>query len=173
MIRHDQAIEPLVYNCYKKSIFHHKLLFNREMDHLSSAETALNTFQNVAHVDIHWVHVEAIYRVCSPCQFSWEDLILLKYWHPLTETFHWYLDIRFVWQVFIIKCRWTFSPLQIFEIHIHNTKLLKPVPYCPITTGSFTPCSFDIGSFMRGINDQTWTHAKKVNASKIEIRKKW
>ena len=37
VLRHDQAIEPIVYDCQKS-------LFDQEMEHSSSAETTSNTF---------------------------------------------------------------------------------------------------------------------------------
>ena len=43
MLCQDQAIELIIYNCHKGSIFHHKSLFNQKIDHFSSTKTASNT----------------------------------------------------------------------------------------------------------------------------------
>ena len=76
---HHQVIKQIIYIC------HYKSLFDQEMDHLSSTETATNTLQNIELSDFHWDHVEPIYQVSSLCQFSWSDLILVKLWHLLSE----------------------------------------------------------------------------------------
>lgn len=83
----DQAIQLIIYYCCKEFILHHKSLFNQEMDHSNFIDAVSNTLQNT---DFCQVHVEPIYRVSSPCQFSCDGRIFLKCWHPLSETFLWH-----------------------------------------------------------------------------------
>ena len=83
----------------KDPFFHNKLLFDQEMDHLSSIETEWNTLQNVELFDFHRVQVEPIYQVSSLTNF----LVMIWYcWNadPLPETFLWLFDEGFIQQVF-------------------------------------------------------------------------
>ena len=51
----------------------------------------------------------------------------------------------------VVNCRRTSSTLFIFKICIFTTDLFKPVPCYLITSGSFIPCSLDIGSCLGDI----------------------
>ena len=67
-----------------------------------------------------------------------------------------------------ILLNWTcISIFLTFKICILKKKLLKPVLYCPITSGSFTPCSVDIGSCLGDIitKIEPIQKKKKVNVS--------
>ena len=86
------------YGIVIKNIFPHKSLFDQEMDHSNSAETASKTLKNIELFDFFWVYVEPIYQDSSPCKFSWDHLILLKCWHLLIGIFLY--DMVFVHQVF-------------------------------------------------------------------------
>ena len=59
--------ELIIYDCHKRSVFHHKSLFDHKIDHLNPAETSVNTPQNAEFFDFYWVHIEPIYRISSPC----------------------------------------------------------------------------------------------------------
>ena len=165
VLRHDKVLELIVYDCHKISIFHYKSIFDQEMDHLSSAKTALNTLQNGKLFEFHWVHTAPIYRVSPPFQLSWGDPILLKCWYPLPETSLWYFDVDFDQKLFSnVRCQLQIEvpTLLIIKIRIPTTKLQKPEPYCPITSGSFTLCFVDIGSCLRDIMRCPWCNGYRL-----------
>lgn len=71
-LRLSQRIHFLLYAIIRSRMNHSKF-------------AAPNTPQNVELFDFHWIHVEAIYRDSLLCQFSWDDPIFFKCWHPLSE----------------------------------------------------------------------------------------
>ena len=78
------------------------------MDHSSFTETASITLQS----DFLWVHMEPIYRLSSPYQFSYDGPILLKCWHPLPGPFFWQFDSCFIQQVFSdVSLQWRMDVL--------------------------------------------------------------
>ena len=74
---HDQAIELTIYHYYRGFIFHHKSLFDQKTDHSSTAETTVNTLQNVElwlSPSLCGIHLSVFFNLAN----FLDDLILLK-----------------------------------------------------------------------------------------------
>ena len=132
-----------------------------------SRNGSFNFHRNSIERAKHWtqtfrVYVESIYWVSSLCHFSWDDLILFKYWQPLLETFFWHFDVNFVQQVFSdIGCQLRMNVLCPLDLqdsyHYYGTS----ETYCLLTSGSFTLCSVHIGSYLWGIMTKLELFKKK------------
>ena len=98
-------------------------------------------------------HMEPIYWVSSLCQFSSDDPIL---WNADTYCLR-HLSWGLMWVLFnkcfqlFVDCGSISSTLLIFRIRIPIMGLLKPAPYCLITSRFFTPSFVDISNCFRGI----------------------
>lgn len=134
------------------------------MELFNFADAAWGTLQNVKLTDFHWVHVESIYRISSPYHFSWDVLILLKYWQLILKHFprilSWIL-FDYDLQMLIFNCRWTPSTTLIFKTLIPRTSESSTVlsEYKSI----LHPCSANVGSNLRSFMTNLvwwikWTH---------------
>ena len=153
MLRHDQAIEPIAYDCHKGSFF------------VTSCYSIKNgSFEfhrnSIEHTSKRWA--------LTFTEFTWNPLIellplanfleMIRYcWNADTHCLRHIYDIL-TWvlfnkcfQMLEVNCGWTSSTLLIFKIRFSATELLKPAPYCPITSRSFYACSVDIGSCLKSI----------------------
>ena len=59
-------------------------------------------------------------------------------------------------QTFSVESAWSLSTFFYFKTLITTTEFLKPPSYCSITSGSFSPCSVDIGGCLG-----SWNSCKK------------
>lgn len=66
LVRHDQVIDPIVYDCHEVCISYHKPIFKQEKYYLNFVHATSNILQNLEIYDVHWVDMEPMYRVSSP-----------------------------------------------------------------------------------------------------------
>ena len=145
VFHYDQAIEPIVYNCHKGSIF----------VRAQSFKFSRNSFK---HTSKYWVHLSSF---LSSLIFLWySDIVkMLKIfaWDISCDILTWVL-FNGSFQMFVINYRRMDSTLLIFKTRIPTTKLLKPVSYRSITSASFSSCSIDIQLYGRHYK-KTWISA--------------
>lgn len=78
ILRHDRSIESIVYDCYKGYISHHSPYSGNTYTITISQMKHWKHLKNVELFDFHRLPVESIYRVSSPCQFSWDVVEIQK-----------------------------------------------------------------------------------------------
>lgn len=145
VLRHDQTIQANFYDCHKWWISNHKSLLNRKVDHSNFADIVLNTHQNIElFFSLHFFGPE-------PCQFSWDFPIMLKYSHPLNDTFLWNVNLGFVRRIFSdVDCQLRYGfPSRLYVKDSYpqcgtsenNTSFLMKIR-------SFTSCFVNVGSIV-------------------------
>ena len=143
MLHQDQAMKPSIYDHYKVYVF--------ITSHCSIKKWIIWVLkkQHQTHFKMlnSWSFIEFVWNPFIEFLHLANFLVIIWYcWNCLTHFSDTCILVLFnqCFQMLVISYGWMSSVILIFEIHIPTTEHLKPAPYHPIRSESFTPCFVDI-----------------------------
>ena len=118
---YDKTMEPIVYNCHKESIFHHKSLLDQQVDHSSIAKQYQTHFKTSSSLSSCETHLLKFFTLLI--FLLWSDIVEANCLRNLSETLTHILCNKCS-QTLVVNCGYTSSNFLIFKILIPTTELL-------------------------------------------------